>query len=226
MEIKQILQKFFRGYVVLERVESKINGEIEVRENILGEKWLLARGITQSGRSIEKSWQKAIKKVFSFQPARAGGFSVKSCLILGTGAGSAAKVIHNFFPEAKITGIEIDPIMIKMGKKYFNLSTVKNLEIKICDAISLVTNHQSLVASFDLILVDLYLGDEVPEKAKSEKFIKGVKKCFSPSGRAIFNRLYYGRKKKEANEFGSRLEKIFSQVKEVHSPSNLFFICQ
>ena len=217
MEIKKILQKFFRGYSVLEKIESKINGEIEVRENILGERWLLARGMTQSGRSMENLWQKPISHL---------PLTIDHCLILGLGAGSAAKVIHNLFPKAKIVGVEIDPIMIKMGEKHFDLSTVKNLEIKIADAISTINHQPSTINHYDLILVDLYLGDKVPTKAKTEKFIKGVKKRLSPSGIAIFNRLYYKKKKKEANEFGSRLKKIFSQVKEVRSSSNLFFICQ
>ncbi len=220
MKRGNLLRKFFQGYSVLEKVESKINGQIEVREDFFGRRSLLVGGISQSGYSVEKLWEKPIKKVFSFKS------SVKSCLILGTGAGSASKVIHNYFPKAKMTGVEIDPLMIKMGRKYFDLSTVKNLEIKIADAISLVTGHRSPVTNYDLILVDLYLGKEVPEKAKTDEFIKNVKRLLSPSGIAIFNRLYYGQKKKEANEFESRLKKIFSKVELLHVSANLFFLCQ
>jgi len=227
----KLIQKLFRGYSVLEKIDSKINGKIEIREDIFGRKSLLVGGISQSGHLIEKSWQKPLKLITGHPRPRLrlteGGQSpITNVLILGLGAGSAAKVIHNSFPKAKITGMEIDPIMIKMAKKYFDLSTVKNLEIKICDAISLITDHCSLVTDPDLILVDLYLGDRVPKEATTERFLKDVKKSLSPSGIALFNRLYYGKKKKEANQFESRLKKIFSEVEPLHVSANIFFLCQ
>ena len=228
MDFKFFFKKFPRGYLVLEKTESKINGQIEVREDIFGKRGIFVNKLSQSGHLVERLWQKPIKRVISFR------FSVKSCLILGAGAGSVAKVIHKFFPEAKILGVEIDPMMIKLGKKYFNLSTVKNLEIKICDAISTINHKQSLllrnqsstINQFDLILVDIYLGDEVPEKAKADEFIMRVKKSLSPSGMAIFIRLYYGKKKKEANQFESRLKEIFPQVESLRISPSIFFLCR
>jgi len=217
MKIKKLIQKFFRGYLILEKIESKINGQIEIREDIFRKRSLLVGGISQSGHSVEKLWQKPISHL---------SLTIDHCLILGLGAGSAAKLIHNFFPKAEIVGLEIDPIMIKMAKKYFDLSTVKNLEIAVKDAINIIHNTQNVRRKFDLILVDLYLGKEVPEKAKKDKFIKDVKKSLSPSGVAIFNRLYYGQKKKEANQFETRLKKIFSEVEPLHVSANIFFLCQ
>ncbi len=216
----KLLRRFFRGYSVLEKAESKINGLIEIREDIFGRRSLLVGGISQSGYSVEKLWEKVIKKAVDWKP------KTESCLVLGLGAGSVAKVIHNFFPKAKIVGLEVDPIMIKMAKKYFDLSTVKNLEIKICDAISTISHLPSAINHYDLILIDLYLGDQVPKEATKEEFIKSVKKSLSPSGIAIFNRLYYGQKKKEANQFESRLKKTFSRVEPLHVDVSIFFFCQ
>jgi len=216
----QLLQKFFRGYLVLEKIDSKINGEIEIKEDIFGRRRLLAGGISQSGHLVEKLWESVIKKVFSFK------FSVKSCLILGLGAGSAAKVIHNYFPKADILGIEIDPLMIKLGKKYFDLAEIKNLEIKIADAISIITNSQLPIPNYQLILIDLYLGDKVPREAETDEFIKNVKNCLHSSGIAIFNRLYYGSKKRSADEFAIKLKQIFSKVEPLRVSASIFFLCQ
>ncbi len=219
MLVKNILQKFFRGYSVVERVESEINGLIEIREDLFWKRRLLAGGISQSGYSVERLWQKPIKRV------REKGDQVRNCLILGLGAGSVAKVIHSYFPEAKIIGIEIDPLMIKMGKKHLGLSTVKNLEIRIGDAILIIDQKSLTKKQFDLILVDLYLGEKVLAKAKTIEFVKRVKKFLSPSGRIIFNRLYYGEKKKEVHQFESRLRKIFSRVEPLRVSANIFFVC-
>jgi len=38
----------------------------------------------------------------------------------------AAKIISEKFPNAKITGIEIDPMMVEIGKKYFGLEKIFN----------------------------------------------------------------------------------------------------
>jgi spermidine synthase len=220
MKIKKLIQKLFRGYSVLERVESKINGQIEVREDIFGKRGIFVNKLSQSCHLVEKLWQKPLKKLQNSKTP------ISNVLVLGLGVGSVAKVIHKFFPKAKIIGVEIDPIMIKLGKKYFNLSTVKNLKIKVKDAISCFhdLNHES--KNFDLVLVDLYVGDRVPKEATKEAFIKNVKKSLSPSGVAIFNRLYYGEKKKEANQFEAQLKKIFSQVEPVQTSASIFFLCR
>lgn len=217
MKLQLLLQKFLRGHLVLEKIESGINGSIEIREDIFGRRSLVVGGLSQSGHLVEKLWEKPISHL---------RLTLDDCLLLGLGAGSAAKVIHNLFPKAKMTGVEIDPMIIKMGKKYFDLSTVKNLEIKIADAIFMITSSRALFTNYDLILVDLYLGDKVPAKASTEEFIKSVKNLLSPSGIAIFNRLNYGQKKKEAEEFKTKLKKVFPKVKPLRISANIFFLCQ
>jgi len=216
----QLLQKFFRGYLVLEKIDSKINGEIEIKEDIFGKRSLLVGGISQSGYLVEKLWCQPLEKTRRYT------LDAKRCFILGLGAGSAVRVIHNYFPKAKILGIEIDPLMIKLGKKYFGLSETKNLEIKIADAISAINNQQLTINNYDLILLDLYLGDKVPREAETDEFIKNVENCLSSSGTAIFNRLYYGQKKKQAEEFKTKLEKVFSRVEPLQISASIFFLCQ
>ena len=145
----------------ISQTDSSINGKIEVVEQF-GKRSIRVQGLEQSGPMVEKIWEKGIKQVQSSLRLRSGQAKskVKSCLILGLGGGLAVKIINKYFPKAKILGIEIDPIMIELGKKYLNLSEYKNLEIKIADAFNWVqksggSNHQT---KFDLILIDLYFG--------------------------------------------------------------------
>ena len=94
-----------------------------------------------------------------------------------------------------------------MGKKYLGLDDL-GVKIVITDAeIFLATKSK-----FDLICIDLYVGDKYPDKFESEKFITLVKKTLSPKGIAVFNRLYYGEKRKEAALFGEKLKKHFYKV--------------
>ncbi|PJE67772.1 hypothetical protein COU95_00510 [Candidatus Shapirobacteria bacterium CG10_big_fil_rev_8_21_14_0_10_40_9] len=223
--MKKILQKFFRGYAVLEEVYSPINGKIQVLEDIFGKRRLVVGGLTQSGEAVEKVWRKTIS---NFQ------FPISNCLIMGLGAGSAAKVINKFFPEVKITGIEIDPEIIRLGKKYFGLAEIKNLEIKIADATltinhkqSLLLRNQSLIINHhDLILVDLYLGNQVPASAETDKFLQTVKKILVPDGIVIFNRLYYSKKVTEVDNFEKKLRKIFPKIEAKKIETNKLFLCR
>ena len=59
---------------------------------------------------------------------------IKKILVLGLGAGSIVKVINKYFPKSKITAVEIDPMMVEIGKKHFDLEKARNLEIIIGDA--------------------------------------------------------------------------------------------
>ena len=183
MSLKSIGEKFLKGYTVLEKVQSKINGKILVDEDIFGKRRLLVEGVTQSGQAVWEIWETTINKLSNYQ--------IANCLILGLGAGNAAKIVNKYFYEAKITGIEIDPEIIRLGKKYFALDKIKNLEVVIADAISYIINLKSSISPYDLILVDLYLGDCFPKEAEEEKFLLTVKKMLSQKGLVIFNRLYF-----------------------------------
>ncbi len=149
-------------------LQSKFNGEIKVVKT-RGQYAIWVGGFEQSGLLVENVWQKGLREI-SFLP--------KNILILGLGGGTLAQLINNKWPSAKMTGVEIDPAMIKLGKKYFGLSNFKNLEIIIKD-VNLFSSRQK----FDLVLVDLYRG------GYSKKF--SGKKFLSKNGVIIANVLTF-----------------------------------
>ncbi len=127
--------------------DSKINGTVKVKK-YLWETSVWVGGYQQSGPLVKVVWQKALENVTEIP---------KNVLILGLGCGIAAKLISKKFPNALIMGVEIDPVMIEAGKKYFDLRKIKNLKIICADAkIFLKKNKQK----FDLILVDIYIGEK------------------------------------------------------------------
>lgn len=220
VSLKIFLEKFFRGYVVLEEADSPVNGKIQVRDELLWGKKLTVDGLSQSEGPVKEVWcegLKTFKKTNKKDP--------KDVLILGLGAGTAARLILQFFPNSRILGIEIDPEMIRLGKKYFYLEESKNLEIMIKDAIHF-DNSNYRTKAFDLILVDMYIGDKVPPAAESDDFLNSAKKLLTRDGMIIFNRLYYGfQKKKEAEQFENKLKKIFQQVEIKETWANKLFLC-
>lgn len=200
------------GQKVLEEKKSKFNGEIKVVRNLAFGTYLQAGGITQSGGVVRDIWKNTLKEI-----KKRNKNNIKNCLILGLGGGTLAKLIKEDWPKAKITGIDIDPVMVEMGKKYLGLEKVK---VEIADAYDWIVKNKK--EDFDLVLVDIYQGREFPKKFEEEKFLKLLTKFKV----VVFNCLYYGEKRKEAVKFGKKLEKIFSKVEYFYPEANLMFICQ
>ena len=114
------------GNKILETTKSSFNKDIKVVSTFGVGTYIQAGGITQSGGVVKTIWKTALKNI--------GKEKVKSCLILGLGGGTVAGLVRKKYPLAKITGVEIDPVMVALGKKYLGLER-HGVDIKIADAI-------------------------------------------------------------------------------------------
>jgi spermidine synthase len=201
--------------------KSSFNGEIRVIKSLAWGTYIQVDGITQSGGVVEKIWKEALRNLQD---------RFKNILILGLGGGSVAKILRRKFPNSKITGIEIDPLMIEMGRKYLGLDDLR-LEIEIADAFEWVAKNKD--RKFDLVIVDTYQGKNYPVVFESDDFLEFVKTSLSGTDLsskkfAVFNRLYTSdiNTRKSAVKFGEKLENKFAKVKRIFPLANLVFICQ
>ncbi|MEK7550846.1 MAG: methyltransferase domain-containing protein [Patescibacteria group bacterium] len=191
------------GTKVLEERTSKYNNDIKVVKTFGMGTYIQVNGLTQSGGIVESIWKRTLKKIHSSYPV------IHNSLILGLGGGTVAKLIHKYWPQAKIIGVEIDKNMVELGEKYLELDRSK-MKIVIGDASKFKTNN------YDLVIVDTYLGDKVVDITGSHLVNAGI---------TIFNRLYFGGKRPEAVRFGKKLEKIFTRVEYFYPEANLMLIC-
>lgn len=217
MKLKSFFKRLFGGEVI-ERIQSPINGEISIVKELLGKTVVRVGGIAQSGGIVEKIWQKILSNI------KYPISNINSVLVLGLGCGTVAEIINQKWPEAAIAGIEIDPEVIKIGRKYFELDKIKNLSIINEDAVWWIASKLSLISKnkYDLILVDLYRGQEFPKEAESEEFIDGLEKLLNKDGLIIFNRLNFGNHKARTAKFLRDLEKYFPKVSLQKTEFNLF----
>ena len=152
------LADLLTGVRVLETRKSEFNGKVEVISDLAWGVHIKAGGLTQSGGIAKKVWEKALREV-----KRVKGSKVERVLILGLGGGSISETIFEKWPGAKMAGVEIDSVMVSLGKKYLKLAQ-SDLEIKIEDANEYVKETPE---RFDLICVDVYVGGKVPEKLET-----------------------------------------------------------
>lgn len=184
---------------------SRFNGKIEVWR-YGSQVSLRVEGLTQSGGLMEEIWEKAVKAVHKRQ---ATSDKMNRVLILGLGGGTVAKVAQRYWPKARITGVDIDPIMINLGEKYLGLGGVK----RVIDDAEVWINH--VKQEFDLVIVDLYRGMTVSKFSARETFLKQLRRL----GRMVlFNRLKLKRQNNEV--FKGKLRRIWGQVKIIKTPAN------
>ncbi len=164
--------------------------------------------LTQSGGLIYDLWKPVI---------RDWKIEIRGCLILGLATGTLAKILVKKYKGVRVTGVEIDPVMIKIGKKYFDLDKIPSLKIVNKDA-------KEFSGHYDVIFVDLYIGDQPPKFIYTHDFLKKIK---NNSKRAIFNYLFYDTKKKEKAEMLiKRLGKYYKNIKLQRVLTNVMIICE
>jgi spermidine synthase len=209
---------FIAGTKVLEEIESPVNGKIRVLRSLGFGTYIQVENLTQSGGVVRDVWRTTLRKVASSKK------NVARALILGLGGGSGALLVRKYWPKVKITGVDIDLMMVELGKEYLGLDKAR-VKIQIQDAHQFCTEYVIRNTKYDLILVDTYLGHHYPKKFESEKFLKLIFKLLTDDGVAVFNRLYWDKHRLLANKFEKKLEKIFSKVERVYPEANVMFVC-
>ncbi|KAI3726983.1 hypothetical protein L1987_66790 [Smallanthus sonchifolius] len=107
--------------------------------------------------------------------------------ILGFGAGSAAKLILELYPQGVVHGWELDPAVISVGREYFGLS---KLERQYPDRLFIYVGNAlnaNIESGFSGLLVDLFSkGCLIPELQDPDTWMK-MKKKLREGGRIMVN---------------------------------------
>jgi spermidine synthase len=126
-------------------------------------------------------------------------------LLLGLGGGSAARIVRAIAPRARITGVEIDPDVVKLARRWFDLDAL-GVETVVADAVEYIARTR---AHYDVVLEDCFIGSEtelrkpvgIPEPAFSR-----IARRLRPGGVLVSNAL------DEAPEIGASLRGQFPSV--------------
>lgn len=198
----------------LEVINSSHNGQIKVVKQF-GHLAVWCGGYEQSGPIVEKIWRKALDNYFS----KATG--IKKILILGLGCGSVVPILTKRFPGTNITGVEVDPVIVELGKKYFSLGRIKELKIVMTDALKFIDIRSD--NQFDFIIADLYKGGEMGDNYFVKKLAKGISRLLKPSGVAAFNLLTFGKSPGDQEKFVKIIDCDFSVIKKLKNEYNIIY---
>lgn len=130
-------------------------------------------------------------------------------LLLGFGAGSCAYILNREMGlQCRITGVEIDPEVISIAKKYFGAADDLLISIVEADACRFVREHRE---KYDMIVVDVYNDFSVPLCCQTKEFLENIKVMLRKGGMLIFNKMLYNHDMKEQ---AGMLKLLFDEVFE------------
>ncbi len=121
-------------------------------------------------------------------------------LILGLGLGSIPFMLErNFHQQYYFTAVELDEAVLYLFSKYQQKRLVSPIEIIETDAADFMAIQSK---TYDMICIDVFIGENVPDHIKDDVFIQNAKNALAPGGRILWNMLYATNDQvKEANEF-------------------------
>jgi spermidine synthase len=191
--------------VNVQRVKGKITPVLEVTlEN--GKKVLNAGEVNYSFGALHDVFRIALQKAKIIENPP------KDVLVLGLGAGSIVTIIVDEYGQnPNITGVEADPMVIHLAKKEFDIDRFLSLEIENTTAEKFISGNEK---QFDLIAVDVFVEEIVPESCKTEEFLRGLFNALKPGGRVVFNEMPQ-KTFSEEDDFSKRFRKQFDNV-EIH----------
>jgi spermidine synthase len=137
-------------------------------------------------------------------------------LVLGLGGGTLIHLINQNFPNAFVHSVELDPVMVEVAKKHFDLDSVPNHKVIVADALKVVVDPESFNISkfsFDVLIVDIYVGETYPDLGKSGNFISALKRLVKSDGLIIFNRIYIEHHQDDVNCFINYVTESLRDVK-------------
>ena len=104
--------------------------------------------------------------------------------ILGNAAGTTARALGVYYPEASIDGVELDPAVSRVGRRYFAMDENPRLTVHDADARPFL---RSTDAEYDLIVVDAYHQPYVPFYLATREFFRLVREHLAPGGIVALN---------------------------------------
>ncbi|KAH8325691.1 hypothetical protein KR067_004465 [Drosophila pandora] len=117
----------------------------------------------------------------------------KDVLVVGLGGGGLCSFLHAALPHARITAVEIDPIMLEVAEQYFELKQDKRFHVVIDDGLAFVERCRNEDIHFDAVLFDvdskdLSLGMSCPPQSfLANDILQHIKEIIGPKGLFMLN---------------------------------------
>ena len=141
-------------------------------------------GADQSSISIVSPNQTVMEYVRNASLGLSYAREHNSALIVGMGGGVFSNLLARKIPGIKIDAIEINRVVVDVAKEFFDVRESRNYRIHIQDAADYIASTKQ---HYDIIFLDAYSGDGIPEHLTTKEFFARVGSLLNPGGVIVAN---------------------------------------
>jgi spermidine synthase len=106
----------------------------------------------------------------------------QSVLIIGLGGGTIPRLLHQLLPDTHIDVVEIDPAVERVASRYFDFKTSDKTRVIESDGRVYVKRALRGTQRYDLIMLDAFDHEYIPEHLLTQEFLQEVKSLLAPGG--------------------------------------------
>jgi len=135
----------------------------------------------------------------------------RNILVVGLGGGTLPTAFRQLFPEAVIDIVEIDPAVVKVAEDYFDFTADEQMQVYSQDARVWTKRAQNRARRYDLIILDAFNGEYIPEHLMTKEYLQETRELLAPAGTLIANtfalsELYHHESATYASVFGDFID--------------------
>ncbi|MAT83472.1 MAG: spermidine synthase [Gammaproteobacteria bacterium] len=106
----------------------------------------------------------------------------KRILTLGLGGGTLPMALDEIFPEVRQDVVEIDPAVVRVAREYFRFAPSERVNVFAQDGRVFVKRAATQGETYDLIMLDAFNGEYIPEHLMTREFLEEVRALLAPGG--------------------------------------------
>lgn len=128
--------------------------------------------------------------------------------IIGLAGGTIAHQFTQVYGPVPIDGVEIDPAIVDVGRKYFNMNE-PNLHVYIQDGRTFIdTTH----AQYDLVAIDAFQQPYIPFQLTTREFFTAIRSHLSSTGTVAINTGHTAHDFRLVQAFVNTMSQVFPSV--------------
>jgi predicted membrane-bound spermidine synthase len=167
---------------VVEARETPYNSLVVARSNDL--QVLYLNGLPHSGMSLKNPNELVFTYTKFFEAALALNSRANDVLFIGGGGFSGPKYFISRYPNIAVEVVEIDPVVVEVAKKYFQVPDDERLIIHVDDGRVFL---QKIGKKFDAIIIDAYAKTYIPYHLLTLEFFRLVRERLESGGVVVSN---------------------------------------
>ncbi len=111
----------------------------------------------------------------------------KTILVVGLGGGSIPMALAELLPEAHQDVVEIDPAVTRVARRFFGFKDGPKLKVHEVDGRVYVKRAIREKKKYDVVMLDAFDHEYIPEHLLTQDFLAEVKSLLSPEGVLVAN---------------------------------------